>query len=116
MQPTVLIIEARREVAEALRTVMSSANFVPVVMAHLDRFTDLPATPAVIVVRIAFETESDPPHKAIERLAPHRPPVVAIVWEEDEFQEAQRLQCDVILRAPHEINRLCDTIARLART
>jgi hypothetical protein len=116
MRPTVLIIEARREVAKALEAVITSANFTAVVVPHLERLTDLAITPAVIVVRIAFEGVSDPPHTAIERLPINRPPIVAIVWEEDELREAQRLKCDVVLHAPQDISRLCETLARLAET
>ena len=115
-QPTVLILEARREVSEALQSVIASANFIPIVVPHLERLSDLAITPAAIVVRIAFETPSDPPHAALERLAPNRPPVVAIAWEEHELEEARRLKCDVILHAPHDICRLCDTLSRLIQT
>lgn len=113
MQPTVLILEARKEVSEALQSVIASANFVPVVVAHLEHLGDLPVAPSVIVVRIAFESAGDPPHAALERLAKNRPPVVAIAWEEDELAEARRLKCDVILHAPHDICRLCDTLSQL---
>jgi hypothetical protein len=116
MRPTVLIIEARREVAKALEAVITSANFTTVVVPHLERLTDLPITPAVIVVRIAFEGVSEPPHAAIARLPINRPPVVAIVWEEEELREAERMRCEVVLQAPQDISRLCDTLARLAQT
>ena len=113
MQPTVLILEARKEVSGALESVIASANFIPVVVPHLERLGDLAITPAAIVVRIAFETESEPPHAALERLGRSRPPVVAIAWEEHELEEARRLKCDVILHAPHDISRLCETLSRL---
>jgi hypothetical protein len=116
MRPTVLIIEARREVAKALEAVITSASFTTLVVPHLERLTDLPITPAVIVVRIAFEGVSDPPHTAIERLPVNHPPVVAIVWEDDELKEAQRLKCDVVLHAPQDVSLLCDTLTRLAHT
>jgi hypothetical protein len=115
MQPTVLILEARKEVSDALQSVIASANFVTVVVSHLEHPGDLPIAPAAIVVRIAFESPTDPPHAALERLAQNRPPVVAIAWEEDELEEARRLKCDVILHAPHDICRLCDTLLRLVR-
>ena len=113
MQPTVLILEARKEVSGALESVIASANFIPIVVQHLERLGDLAITPAAIVVRVAFESASEPPHAAIERLGKNRPPVVAIAWEENELEEARRLKCDVILRAPHEISRLCETLSRL---
>ena len=115
MQSTVLIIEARREVAAALEEVLSAANLASLVVPHLEKLSDIEVSPAAILVRIAFESVSDPPHAAIARLPPGRPPVVAIAWAEDEVVEAQKLKCDVILRAPKDIPRLCETLTRIAR-
>ena len=113
MRPTVLIIEARREVAAALEAVIETVNLTAMVVPHLEQLSDLAVTPAAILVRIAFESVSDPPHAAIRRLPRNRPPVVAIAWEEDELAEARELKCDVILHAPHDIGRLCETLTRL---
>lgn len=115
MHSTVLIIEARREVAAALEEVLAAANLASVVVPHLEKLSDLEIAPAAILVRIAFESVSDPPHAAIARLPPDRPPVVAIAWEEEAVAEAQKLKCDVILRAPNDIPRLCETLTQLAR-
>ena len=113
MPPVVLIIEARKEVAAALEAAIALAHMTPIVVPHVERLSDIPYTPAAIVVRIAFESATDPPHAAIERLPRDRPPIVAIAWEEDELEEARRLKCDVVLHAPHDINRLCDTLTKL---
>ena len=113
MPPVVLILEARKEVASALEAAIALANLTPIVIPHLERLSDVPYTPAAIVVRIAFESVADPPHAAIARLPQDRPPVVAIAWEEDELEEARRLTCDVVLHAPHDINQLCATLTRL---
>jgi hypothetical protein len=115
MRPTVLIIEARREVAVALEAVIESLNLTPMVVPHLEQLSDVKVTPAAILVRIAFESVGDPPHTAIKRLPGARPPVVAIAWEEDELAEARQLKCDVILHAPHDICRLCDTLTKLVQ-
>src|SRR6266850_6652971 len=115
MPPVVLIIESREEVAAALESAIALANMTPFVVPHLERLSDVPYTPAAIVVRIAFESAVDPPHKAIARLPAHRPPVVAIAWEKDALEEAQRLKCDVILHAPHDIPRRCETLTRVVR-
>jgi hypothetical protein len=115
MPPIVLIIESRMEVAAALESTIAQANLTPVVVQHLERLSDIPHQVAAIVVRIAFESVSDPPHAAIARLPPEHPPILAIAWEERELQEARRLNCDVVLHAPHDINRLCDALMRLAR-
>ena len=116
MQPVVLIIEARKEVAAALESAIALANLTPIVVPHLERLSDVPHSIAAIVVRIAFESPTDPPHAAIEKLPRDHPPVVAIAWEEDELAEARRMKCDVILHAPHDITKLCETLTRLAGT
>jgi hypothetical protein len=113
MRPSILIIEPRREIADALQDVVSSANYVPVVRAHLERLSDIGQAPAAIIVRITFEGLSDPPHTAIERLPGNRPPVVAIAWEDAEIREAERLKCDVVLHAPDDVGRLCDALSRV---
>jgi hypothetical protein len=115
MRPTVLVIEARREVAAALEAVIESINLSAVVVPHLETLGDLEMTPAAILVRIAFESSGDPPHAAIKRLPGTRPPVVAIAWEEDEIAEARRLNCDVIIHAPNESWRLGETLRRLVQ-
>ena len=115
MPPVVLIIEARKEVADALESAIALANMTPIVVPHVERLGDVPYTPAAIVVRIAFESVSDPPHSAVERLGRQRPPIVAIVREDRELAEATRLKCDVVLRAPQDIPRLCETLAKLVR-
>lgn len=114
MPPVVLIIEPRREVAVALESAIAMSNLSTVVVQHLERLSDIPYAVAAIVVRIVFEGVGDPAHAAIERLPRDgRPPVVAIAWEEAELAEARRLNCDVVLHAPRDINRLCATLTQL---
>lgn len=113
MLPHILIIEPRREVAVALADVVTSANYEPVVRPHLERLSDLGFTPAAIIVRIAFEGISEPPHAALERLPPTRPPVVAIASEDEGVAEAERLRCEIVLRAPEGVSRLCDALGQL---
>jgi hypothetical protein len=113
MQSTVLIIEARSEVAAALEAVLAAANIAAVVVPHLETLSDVEIAPAAILVRIAFESVSDPPHAAIGRLPPERPPIVAIAWADDELEEARKLKCDVIIHAPHDLPRLCETLTRV---
>jgi len=115
MPPVVLIIEARKEVAEALESAIALADMTPVVVPYVERLVDVPYSLAAIVVRIAFEGVSEPPHAAIERLGRERPPVIAIVREENEVDEARRLQCDVVLRAPDDIPRLCEVVLNVIR-
>jgi hypothetical protein len=109
MRPVVLIIETRPEVAAALEEVVTSARYAPMVRPHIERLSDLDVLPSAIIVRIAFESMGEPQHAVIGRLT-GRPPVVAIAWEDREVAEARRLKCEVILRAPDDVGRLCDAL------
>jgi CheY-like chemotaxis protein len=116
MNPTVLVLEPQREVADALRELLTSVRYATVVRPHLERLGDLGVTPAAIIVRIAFEGLGEPAHAAISRLPPGRPPVIAIASDEHEVNEARRLGCDVVLRAPAEVNRLCEVLSQVINT
>jgi hypothetical protein len=109
MGPIILILEPRREVASALEDLITSAHYTPVVIQHLERLADLEETPAAIIVRIAFEGLV-PAHAAIEKLPANRPPVLAIAWNDEEAAEAERLRCDVVLRPPRGVSRLCEAL------
>jgi len=115
MRPSILIIEPRRDVADALEDVVNSANYVAVVMPHLEQLTDLGVTPAAIIVRVAFDSNStsEPAHAAIARLPAQHPPVLAIAWAPHEVAEARRLNCDVVLQAPRDVGQLCEALGRL---
>ena len=110
MRPVILIIEQRPEVAAALEEVITSAHYEAIVRPHVEQLSDLGLTPAAIVVRIAFEGR-EPAHDAVRRLPANRPPVIAIAWEPNEVEEAQRMRCEVILRAPDDVGRLCSALA-----
>lgn len=113
MPPVVLIIESRIEVATALESAIAMSNLLPVVVQHVERLGDVPHAVAAIVVRFAFEGVGEPAHAAVERLPRDRPPVVAIASTQEEIAEARRMKCDVVLHAPQEINRLCETLTKL---
>jgi len=112
MRPSILILEPRREIAAALEDVVASANYLPIVRPYIDGLDGLGVTVAAIIVRVAFDCMSEPAHRALERLR-IRPPVVAIVWDDEELSEAKRLGCEVILRAPDDVGRLCEALSRL---
>ena len=115
MRPSILILEPRPDVAAALEDVVNSANYVAIVAPHLERLADLEVPPAAIIVRVSFEGTSEPPHVALGRLR-DRPPVVAIVWEEEEVAEATRLGCEVVLKAPRDVSKLCEALGRIIGT
>jgi hypothetical protein len=110
MRPVILIVETRPEVAEALEEVVTSARFAVMIRPHIECLADLGVTPAAIIVRIAFEGIGEPQHASVARLIP-RPPVIAIAWEDDGVAEAARMNCDIVLKAPHDVGRLCDALA-----
>jgi hypothetical protein len=85
---------------------VASSDFHPIVRRHVDSIGDLGVTPATIVVRIG--------HGDVSTLPPDRPPIVAIVSSDEEAEEARRLRCEVVLRAPAEIRRLCEALRTLS--
>jgi hypothetical protein len=106
VRPVILILEKRREIATALEEVVKSARYAAVVRSYVDSLADLGATPSAIIVRITFEGVGEPTHAAIRHLPPNRPPVIAIAWEDAEIDEALRLKCDIVLKAPDDVGRL----------
>jgi hypothetical protein len=102
----VLIIEPHDELAAAMEQVVASADFAPIVRRHVQTMSDLGVMPATIVVRIG--------HGDVSTLPPDRPPVIAIVSSDEEAREADRLHCEVVLRAPGEIRRLYDALRQVA--
>ncbi len=102
----VLIIEPHDELASAFEQVVASADFHPIVRRHVDSLADLGITPTTIVVRIG--------HGDVSSLPPDRPPIVAIVSSDEDVVEAQRLRCEVVLRAPSEIRHLCEKLRALS--
>jgi hypothetical protein len=116
MPPVILIIEPRIEVATALESAIAMTNLLPIVVQHFERLGDVPHDVAAIVVRVAFEGIGEPAHAAVDRLPRDRPPVVAIASTQDEIAEARRMKCDVVLQAPQEVGRLCETLTKLVGT
>ena len=115
IRPAVLIIEPRPEIAAALEDVVASANYQPVVRPYVDgvdAIERLGVTVAAIIVRVSFDGMSEPVHRPLGRMR-IRPPVIAIVWDDEEHTEAKRLRCEVILRAPDDVGRLCEALSRL---
>ena len=113
MIPTVLVLETQREIADALRDLLTSVRYAAVIRPHLEQLTDLGVAPVAIIVRMAFEGVGEPAHAAIARLPPGHPPVIALAADEKELREARRLGADVVLRTPSEVNRLCDVLSQV---
>jgi hypothetical protein len=106
---SVLIIEPHDDIASALAEVVASANFAPTVRRHVHLLDDVGTTPAAIIVRIAQADLS-----GVAGLPPHRPPILAIASNDEEATEAARLRCEVVLRSPGEIKRLCEALRSLS--
>lgn len=104
----VLIIEPHDELATAFAEVVASSHYNPIVRRHLDALGDLGVTPVTIVVRIG--------HADLSKLPPGRPPIIAIASSDADVAEATRLRCEVVLRAPSEIKRLCEALHSVAVT
>ena len=102
----VLIIEPHDELAAAFEQVIASADFTPIVRRHVASMGDVGVMPSTIVVRIG--------HGDVSSLPPDRPPIVAIASTDDDVAEAKRLRCEVVLRAPTEIRRLCEALRTLS--
>jgi CheY-like chemotaxis protein len=113
MSPSILILESRRDVADALHDVITSANYRAVVVPHVDRLADLETRPAAIVTCITSVGIGEPAYIAIERIRENRPPVVAIARADHEVAEAARLNCEVVLRAPMDLARLCHALTEI---
>jgi hypothetical protein len=107
MPPPILIIEPHRELANAFAEVVATANYLPLVRAHVQSLADLGVQPATIVIRIG--------HGVLPLLGPERPPIVAIATTEADAAEAERLGCDVVLHGAVEIRKLCSALERLVR-
>lgn len=101
----VLIIEPHDELAAAFEQVLASADFNPIVRRHVASMADLGVVPSTIVVRIG--------HGDVSTLSADRPPIVAIASSDEEVKEAERLRCEVVLKGPAEVRRLCEALRTL---
>jgi hypothetical protein len=104
----VLIIEPHDELAAAFEQVVASADFNPIVRRHVASMSDLGVMPSTIVVRIG--------HGDVSTLPEDRPPIVAITSTDEDVAEAERLRCEVVLKGPTEVRRLCEALRRLTVT
>lgn len=102
----VLIIEPHQELAAAFEEVLACASYAPIVRQHVDRLADVGVRPMGIVMRIG--------HADISKLPQDRPPIVAIASSNEDVEEARRMHCEVVLRGPTEIKRLCEALRSLA--
>jgi hypothetical protein len=114
MPPTVLIIEPYRDLATAIEEVVTMAHCTPVTVSSGQGMADLSDTPAAIVVRVTTNVAFDSPHESLRQIPrEHRPRVVALAVTDEDVLEAERLQCDVVLRTPRQMQGLYDTLMHL---
>jgi hypothetical protein len=102
----VLIIEPHDELAAAFEEVVASALYTPLVRRHVESLSDVGVRPVSIVLRVG--------HADVSNLPADRPPIVAIAFSDADVAEARRLHCEVVLRAPGEVRRLCEVLRSFA--
>jgi len=113
--PLVLVIEPHREIANALQDVVTLAGCVPVMASHCESVRELDSLPAAIVVRIATEIRMMPPHFGLEHFSrTDQPLIVALASSDADVAEAERLECQVIARAPNQVQALYKALTQLA--
>jgi hypothetical protein len=109
---TVVIAEAHYEIAHALMDVVTLAGCVPVTVTHVDSVRTLEVQPAAIVVRVDRVLSS---HRGLENFVRgRRPLIVALASSDADVAEAERLNCEIIARAPHQVQMLYDVLKELA--
>jgi hypothetical protein len=115
-KPIVVIAESHRAIADTLRDVVLLAGCAPVIIDSAEAVRNCPSPPTAIVIRVATEMPLMSPHLGLERLAQaERPMIVALTSSDEDVAEARRLQCEVIARAPYQIQALYETLTKLVR-
>jgi DNA-binding NarL/FixJ family response regulator len=110
----VVIAEPHRAIADAVQDVVTLAGCVPVIVDTVEAVRAFHSPPAAMVVRIATEMPLMSPHRGLEHLArAERPVIIALTSSEADVAEAERLACDVIARAPHQVQALYETLRQL---
>ena len=115
--PLVVVVEPHREIADALQDVVTLAGCVPVMASHCEsvRELNLDSLPAAIVVRVATEIRTMSPHFGLEHFSrTDEPLIVALASSDADVAEAERLECQVIARAPNQVQALYNALTQLA--
>jgi hypothetical protein len=109
-----VIAEPHHEIADALQDVITLAGCVPVTVRRCESVHELHERPTAIVVRIATDVPSVSPHRGLEGLdRTGRPLIVALASSDADVAEAERLECEVIARAPHQVQALYEALMQL---
>lgn len=112
--PLVVVAEPHHDMADALQDVVTLAGCVPLMVSGCESVPELNSAPAAIVVRIATEMPTSP-HLGLERFSlTGRPVIVALASSDRDVAEAERLGCEVIARAPHQVQALYEALTQLA--
>jgi hypothetical protein len=112
--PVVVIAEPHHEMSDALEDIVTLAGCIPVTVSGFESLDGVLSSPAAIVVRVASETPLVSPHQGLEHPGPRRPLIVALASTDADVAEAERLQCEVIARAPYQVQALYDALTQLA--
>ena len=113
-EPTVVIVEPHHDVAVALEDVVKLAHCSPLIVSGVESLQRLHLAPAAIVVRVSADLPLRSPHAGLDDLPrANRPMIVALVATQGDIAEAERLDCEVVVRAPGQIQGLYDVLTGL---
>jgi DNA-binding NtrC family response regulator len=111
----VVVAEPHQDIADALQDVVALAGCVPIVVSRYESVSDLQSVPAAIVVRVAMEMPMMSPHRGLQESSlTQRPLIVALASNDADVAEAERLGCEIIARAPHQVQALYQALTRLS--
>lgn len=114
-KPLVVVAEPHHEIADALQDVVILAGCVPVMASDCESISELHALPAAIVVRVATEMPMTSPHLSLRQFGrTKRTLVVALASSHADATEAERLGCQVIARAPRQVQVLYEVLTQLS--
>jgi hypothetical protein len=112
-RPVVVVVEADRELAVALKEVVTLARCQPIVLG-VEELRRLASPPAAIVIRLATAVPCPdlPLHPAeVDGMATK---VLALASTDAHAAEATRIGADAIFREPRQVHALYEALVTLA--
>ena len=110
-----MVAETHHEIADALQDVVILAGCIPIIVSEGESMGERPALPEAIVVRVATEMPMTSPHLNLRQFGrTERTLVVALASSDADVAEAERLGCQVIARAPRQVQVLYEALTQLS--